>query len=234
LSGGGYAERVVVPAGQLLPLPDELAFEEAAALPEALCTVWMCLDLARARPGERWLVHAAASGIGTTALMAARELGLRTFALASADKLDRCLALGAEGVADRRGDWVAAVKSWAPQGVDLVLDPIAGESLARDQQVLGMGGRIVVIGLMGGASSMLDAGRLLVKRQQVLGTVLRARDDADKARIVAGVLRDLWTAVVAGRLRPVVDAVFPIEEAEAAHARISSDRTVGKVVLRVG
>lgn len=233
LSGGGYAEEVAVPAGQLLPLPPERSFEEGAALPEALCTVWMCLDLARARPGERLLVHAGASGIGTTALQVARELGLPAFATASADKLQRCHSLGAKGAADRRGDWVAAVKAWAPGGVDVVIDPVAGENLARDQQVLGVGGRVVVIGLMGGASSTIDAGRLLVKRQQVLGTVLRSRDEVDKARIVAGVRRDLWPAVEAGRIGAVVDAVLPVTEADAAHARVASDRTVGKVVLRV-
>ncbi len=236
LAGGGYAERVVCPAAQVLPIPNGVALADAAALPEVFATAWMVLvDEGRLRPGERVLVHAGASGVGTAALQLAAGLGARCFATAGgAAKLATCAELGAEGAHDRHaGPWRPAVEAWAPGGVDVVLEPVGGPYLADDQRVLAIGGRIVVIGLMGGRTAELDLGRLLVKRQRVIGTVLRSRPLEDRARIVAGVERDAWPLIASGRARPIVCARFPIARAAAAHSLVESNATVGKVILDV-
>lgn len=233
LAGGGYAERVVCPAAHAWPI-DDLPFEAAAALPEALCTVWMVLrDVAQIAPHERILLHAGASGIGTTALQVARVWGHPTFVTAgSVEKVARCRALGADGGAVRtEGPWAAAVRAWAPHGVDVIVDPVGGAYLEQDQEVLAVDGRIVVIGAMGGRKANLDLGKLLVKRQRVLGTVLRARSEEDKARIVAGVRAELWPLVRSRALWPVIDRVLPITAVDEAHAALAADGTVGKVVL---
>jgi putative PIG3 family NAD(P)H quinone oxidoreductase len=235
LAGGGYAPWVVAPAAQVWP-SGALDFAIAAALPEALCTGWMVLfDVARLLPGERVLLHAGASGIGTTAIQILRAFGHSVFVTAgSREKVDRCVALGAEGGAIRTaGPWVEAVLAWAPRGVDVIVDPVGGPYLEADQQVLAVGGRLVVIGLLGGRSAPLDLGRLLVKRQSVHGTVLRSRSDEDKARIVAGMRATLWPLVERGEVRPVIDRVLSIGDVERAHAALASDETVGKIVLLV-
>lgn len=231
LSGGGYAERVAVPAGQLLPVPADLDLVEAAAWPEALCTVWMALRVeAGLRPGERVLWHAGASGVGTVAIAACRVWGHPVAVSASPAKHPVCRALGADLVAPR-GDWEAAVRAWAPDGVDVIVDPIGGPTLEADQRVLARDGRIVVLGLMGGRTAPLDLGRLLVQRQRVIGTTLRSRSTAEKARIVAGVREGLWPAVADGRMRAVIDRILPLTAAEEAHAAVAADATTGKVLL---
>lgn len=236
LAGGGYGEEVVCPAAHAWPIPDDLPFTVAAALPEALCTVWMALrDVGRLAPGERILLHAGASGIGTTAIQAAKAWGNPVFVtVGSEDKLARCVSLGADGGAIRTaGPWGPAVRAWAPDGVDVIVDPVGAPYLEQDQDALAVGGRVVLIGLMGGRTAPLDLGKLLVKRQTVAGTVLRSRAIDDKARIVAGALRELWPLVLDGRVRPVIDSVVPVARVDEAHAAVASDRTVGKVVLTV-
>ena len=236
LAGGGYAERVNVPAGQLLPLGPDADLLRAAALPEVLCTAWVNLvDEAGLQPGERVLLHAGASGVGTTALQLCAARGCPTFVTVGSDaKVARCRALGAEGGHVRHeGSFREAVRAWAPDGVDVILDPVGGPYLEDDIACLASGGRLVVIGIMGGRRGTLDLGRLLVKRLRVVGSVLRSRSRAEKARIVAAVTADCWSDALAGDLAPPLDAVFPIAEAEAAHARLRSNETVGKLVLVV-
>lgn len=236
LSGGGYAEVVTCPAGQVLPVPDGLAMIEAAALPEAVCTTWMVLrDEGRLAPGERVLIHAGASGIGTTMIQVCRAWGNPCFVtVGTAEKVARCVSLGAEGGAARTdGPWEDAVRRWAKGGVDLIVDPVGGATTEAGQKVLATDGRIVLIGLMGGAEARVSLAALLMRRQRLVGTTLRSRVPAEKARIVAGVARDVWPWVASGRVRPIIDRTLPITEAAAAHEAIASNATVGKVVLVV-
>ena len=236
LSGGGYAEMVVCHASHVLPIPEGLDLTQAGALPEVFCTAWMVLRLeGDLQPGGRALVHAAASGVGTASIQLATALGAQAFATAgSAAKLARCRELGATGTASRHdGPWAPAVQAWAPDGVDVVLEPVGPAYLEQDQQVLAVGGRVVVIGLLSGREGTLDFGRLLVKRQRVIGTVLRARATQDKARIVEGVRQEIWPLVEQGRITPVIDRVVPITEAEEAHRAMQGNENVGKILLSI-
>lgn len=234
LSGGGYAEQVVCAAGHALPIPAGLDFAAAAALPEVLATAHLNLwTEAGARPGERVVLHAGASGVGTAAIQLCKALGNPCFVTVGSDeKLARCLQLGADAGANRRaGRWADAARAWAPRGVDVVLDPVGGAYLEDDVALLATGGRVVIIGLMGGRSAPLDLGRLLVKRLRVIGSVLRSRSDAEKDRIVADLRRVVWPLVERGEVRPVVDRVLPIRAVAEAFAALSSDTTFGKIVL---
>ncbi|HUR51008.1 MAG TPA: NAD(P)H-quinone oxidoreductase [Mycobacteriales bacterium] len=230
LGGGGYAERVAVPVGQLLAVPEGVGLVEAAALPEVACTVWSNLfQLARLQPGERLLVHGGASGIGTHAVQVASALGATvTVTVGSAQKAERALALGAaRAVLYREEDFVAA----GP--FDVVLDNMGAAYLGRNTDALAVGGRLVVIGLQGGTKAELDLGGLLRKRASVHATSLRARPLEEKAAIVTAVQEHVWPLVAAGEVRPVVDRVLPLEEVAEAHRVIEVSEHVGKVLLQV-
>jgi putative PIG3 family NAD(P)H quinone oxidoreductase len=230
LAGGGYAEKVAVPVGQLLPVPAGLSLVEAAALPEVACTVWSnVFQLAGLRPGERLLVHGGTSGIGTMAVqLAARHGAEVTVTVGSAEKARRALELGAtNAVLYKEDDFVTA----GP--FDVVLDNMGASYLARNVLSLATGGRLVVIGLQGGVKGELDLGMLLAKRATVHATSLRARPLAEKAEIVSAVLAGVWPAVAAGEVRPVVDRVLPLTEAAEAHRVVAASEHVGKVVLQV-
>ena len=237
LSGGGYAERVAVPAGQLLPVPAGLSLTEAAALPEVVCTVWSnVFDVAALRPGEVLLVHGGTSGIGTMALQLAVRHGARVLCtVGSPDKAARALELGAErAVLYRDEDFLQVVRAATDgHGADVVLDNMGGSYLARNVQVLATGGRLVVIGLQGGVKGELDLGRLLTKRASVHATSLRARPLAEKAAIVAAVRAQVWPALASGEVRPIVDRVLPLAEVEQAHRALEASEHVGKIVLQV-
>lgn len=234
LAGGGWAEHVVCPAGQALPLPRGVGLDGAAALPEVHATAWLNLVVEGGMSaGTRVLVHAGASGVGTAALQLARALGAEAVATASAGKLDACRAHGAVGAYDRRSDWAAGVRSRYPDGVDLVLDPVGATTLASDQAVLAIDGRLVIIGLLGGARAELDLGRLLVKRQRVVGSTLRSRSVAFKSALMAELERVVWPLLASGTVVPVIAEVHPMSAIEAACARLASDSVVGKVLLRV-
>jgi putative PIG3 family NAD(P)H quinone oxidoreductase len=228
LAGGGYAERVAVPAGQLLPVPAGLTLLEAAALPEAACTVWSNVGMAAGlRPGETFLVHGGGSGIGTHAIQVAKRVGATVVATAgSAAKLDRCRELGADVLVNyREDDFVAA----GP--VDVLLDSIGAKYLARNLDALATNGRLVVIGLQGGAKAELDLGKLLVKRARIIATTLRARPVEEKAAIVAAVRETVWPWVEDGSVEPVIDRVLPLRDAAEAHRLVEDSGHVGKVVL---
>jgi putative PIG3 family NAD(P)H quinone oxidoreductase len=236
LAGGGYAEEVVVPAGQVLPIPGNLSMHEAAALPEVFATAYLNLFMeARASLGERVLLHAGASGVGTAAIQLCQVRGNPCFVTAGqADKLERCRKLGAEGGWNRHdGSFVDAVKAWAPQGVDVILDPVGAGYLADNLSVLGLDGRLVIIGLMGGAEASVNLGIMMVKRQRIIGSTLRARSVAAKAAVMDELKAEVWPHIESGRIRPIVEEVIPIEEAERAHALVAADQTFGKVVLSV-
>lgn len=237
LTGGGYAELVSAPAAQLLPVPAGVSLVEAAALPEVACTVWNNLvQVARLSAGEVVLIHGGASGIGTMALQVARLLDARPMCTAgSAGKLARCRELGADvAISYRDEDFVARVREeTVGRGADVVLDHMGAQYLGRNVEVLAGDGRLVVIGLLGGRRGELDLGALLAKRASVTGTTLRGRPAGQKAAIVAAVRRDLWPAIAAGRVRPVVDRVLPLEHASEAHRIVEASEHVGKVVLKV-
>ncbi len=241
LAGGGYAERVAVPAGQLLPRPAGVELATAAALPEVACTVWSnVFQLAGLRRGESFLVHGGSSGIGTMAIQLAARAGARVFTTAgSAAKLAVCRELGADVAVDYRDeDFVARVREeTGGAGVDVVLDNMGAAYLARNVDALAVGGRLVVIGLQGGARAELDLGRLLAKRASVAATALRSRPldgPGGKAGIVATVRAHVWPDVERGVVRPVVDRRLPMSRAAEAHRVVEASEHVGKVLLLPG
>ncbi len=237
LPGGGYAEEAVVDAGSALPIPERLSFEQAAAVPEVFLTCFLNLfQIARAPGGGAVLVHGGGSGIGTAAIQLLREEGIRVIVTAgSAAKLERCRALGADLALDyHAGDFAPAVLEFTGgRGVDVVLDSIGAPYLASHLRCLAVGGRLVLIGLMGGARAELDLGALLLRRLQVIGSTLRARPVEEKAGIVRGFEERFGAALRQGRIAPVIDRVLPLEQAQEAHELLERSDHFGKVVLRV-
>lgn len=238
LAGGGYAEQVAVPDGQLMRVPRGVDLVTAAALPEVACTVWSnVVLLARLRAGEMLLVHGGGGGIGTFAVQAGVALGARVAVTAgSVEKLERCRELGAELLVNYRDDdFVDAVRgATGGRGADVVLDNMGAAYLARNVEVLAPGGRLVVIGLQGGARAELDLGLLMARRGSVSATTLRARPVEEKAAICAAVQAEAWPLVEAGAIVPVVDRVLPMSEAAEAHRVVAASDHVGKVVLVTG
>ncbi|MFJ5370634.1 NAD(P)H-quinone oxidoreductase, partial [Bosea sp. CER48] len=226
VSEGAYAEFVVVPAAQLLPVPRGLDPLAAAAVPEAACTVWSnVFDLGALKPGESLLVHGGAGGIGSFAIQAAKAIGARVFATAgSPEKLQRCRDFGADrAISYADEDFVAVVEAeTAGRGVDVILDNMGAAYLSRNVAALAFDGRIAMIGLQGGREATVALGAMMRKRASLFTTSLRDRPAKAKARIVAGVLRDLWPHLASGTVRPVVDRSFPLAEAEAAHRYMES------------
>ncbi|MFF9503356.1 NAD(P)H-quinone oxidoreductase [Streptomyces sp. NPDC014656] len=235
LVGGGYAERVAVPAGQLLPVPKGVDLATAAALPEVACTVWSnVFMIAHLRPGETLLVHGGASGIGTMAIQLAKAVGAKVVVTAgSPEKLARCAELGADVLIDYRAqDFVEELhKATGGAGADVILDIMGAKYLDRNVQALAVSGRLVVIGLQGGVKAELNLGALLAKRAAVMATTLRARPLEEKAAIVAAVREHVWPLVEGGTVRPVVDRTLPMPEAAEAHRVLESGAHVGKVLL---
>ncbi|MEU6022665.1 NAD(P)H-quinone oxidoreductase [Micromonospora sp. NPDC047134] len=237
LAGGGYAERVAVPAGQLLPVPDGVDLADAAALPEAASTVWSnVVQLARLAAGETLLVHGGGSGIGTFAIQLGTALGATVVATARAAKHDRLRALGAAHLIDyREQDFVEEVrKVTSGGGADVILDIMGASYLGRNVAALAYDGRLVTIGMQGGRKGELDIAALLAKRGTISATALRSRPLEQKSAIVRGVRDQVWPLVEAGRVRPVIDRRMPISEAAEAHRLVESNDHVGKVLLTIG
>lgn len=237
LAGGGYAERAVVPASQVMPCPKGLHMTEAAALPEAACTVWSNVhDIGRLQRGEALLVHGGAGGIGSLAIQLARQWGARVFATAgSATKRQRCMELGAELVIDYHNEDFEVVVRQATggAGVDVILDNMGAEYLGRNIDALGQDGRLVIIGLQSGREAPVHLGKMMGKRASLHTTSLRDRSVSAKQGIVAGVLRDVWPHIEAGRVKPVIDEVFRFEDIVAAHRHMEAGRHIGKIVVRM-
>jgi putative PIG3 family NAD(P)H quinone oxidoreductase len=238
LAGGGYAQRVAVPAEQLLPVPAGVGLATAAALPEVACTVWSNLVMtAGLAPGETLLVHGGSSGIGTMAIQVGKALGTRVAVTAGSQaKLDACRHLGADITINYRDqEFVEALRQQTNgAGADVILDLVGGPYLARNIAALAPNGRLVIIGLQGGTRAELDLGALLGRRASVIGTTLRGRPLHEKKEIVRQVRGQLWPMVVDGRVRPVVHTTLPITQAAEAHRLLESSAHVGKIVLRVG
>jgi len=234
LAGGGYAELVAVPAGQVVGPPPGADLVAAAGLVEVAATVVSNLDLAGLGAGQVFLVHGGAGGIGSFAIQYARSLGATVIATAgSSDKLDYCRSVGAQHAVSYREDWVAEVRAVAPDGVDVVLDNMGAKYLAAHQELLAIEGRLVVIGLQGGTKGTLDLGALLAKRASVHATSLRGRPVEEKAEICRRVVERIWPLLADGTIAPTPQTVFPLAAAAEAHAHLESGDNLGKVVLRV-
>jgi putative PIG3 family NAD(P)H quinone oxidoreductase len=233
LAGGGYAERVVVPAGQVIRPPAGIDLVTAAGLLEVAATVVSNLTLAGLRPGETFLVHGGAGGIGTFAIQYAHTLGALVFATAgTAAKLDLCRSLGAAAALDYHDDWVAGLrKATGGHGADVILDVMGAAYLDANVDALAGDGRLLVIGLQGGRKGTLDLGRLLAKRGSVTGTSLRGRPAEKKAAICAEVARSVWPLIEGGTIRPAPETRFPAVEVVAAHTRLASGENTGKILL---
>ncbi|WP_323743060.1 MULTISPECIES: NAD(P)H-quinone oxidoreductase [unclassified Rathayibacter] len=235
LSGGGYAEYVAVDAGLVLPVPAGIDLVSAAALPEAIATVWSNLVMvAGLGPDDTVLIHGGGSGIGTAAIQVASALGARVAVTAgSPRKLEACRSLGADILIDyHEEDFVQRVHAETDgRGVDVILDPIGGDYLARNIEALATGGRVVVIGNQSGALGSVDLGVLMRKRGAVHATTLRARPLDERREIVRQLRSQAWPLIAEGRVRPVVDDVLPLADAERAHERMRASRHIGKLLL---
>jgi putative PIG3 family NAD(P)H quinone oxidoreductase len=224
LGGGGYAQRVAVPREHVMPVP--VGLEEAAALPEAACTVYSNLTMAaQLRPHETVLVHGGASGIGTFAIQYAKALGAKVIATARAVKHDRLKELGADACIDYTSEDFSTVEA------DVVLDIMGASYLERNVRALKDGGRLVVIGLQGGRSGEVDLSALMGKRASIIGTTLRSRPKEQKTEIIRRVLSDVWPLIEEGRIKPVIDRRIPIADAGQAHRLVAANEHVGKVLL---
>ncbi|WP_137808231.1 NAD(P)H-quinone oxidoreductase [Pseudomonas sp. G(2018)] len=230
LAGGGMAEEVVVDGRHVLPVPDEMSLAEAAALPEVYATVWLNLfQLAALKPGEKVLLHAGASGIGSAAIQLCKAFGNPCWvSVGSAERLAYCEALGAQGGVVRTGD-LDSLSDLGP--FDVILDPVGGNYAALNLKLLAGDGRWVLIGLMGGREAKLDLAQVLAKRVQLLGSTLRSRDDQFKADLFSDLRLHVWPLFAEKRLSPQLSRAFPIKDAEAAFAELASNKVAGKLVL---
>jgi NADPH:quinone reductase len=234
LAGGGYAERVTVDSSLILPIPPTGGLHDAAALPEALATVWSNLRAAAFGPGQTLLVHGGSGGVGSVAVQLAHALGHRVLATAGgAERCERVRALGADVVVDHRAQDVtrAVLDATDGRGVDVVLDVLGGRALASNVRLLAEGGRLVVIGLQQGRRGELDLPALMARRGSVIATTLRDRPAEQKAAIMADVRAHVWPLVLDGRVRPVVHARVPLADAPRAHEMLESGEVFGKVLL---
>jgi putative PIG3 family NAD(P)H quinone oxidoreductase len=235
LPGGGYAEKVSVPAGMLMPLPDDWTFAQGTAVPEVWFTAYLNLFWeGKLQKGETILIHAGASGVGTAAIQLARNAGARVFVTAGTpEKRRRCRQLGAElAINYKEDDFVTAVQqATAGKGVDLILDPVGGSYLSRNVQSLAKFGRLVNIGLLGGAKGEMSVGLLLRNRLTLIGSTLRGRPLSEKIKLTQEFSRRVWPLLASSELQPVIDATFPIEKAQEAHRYVAQNRNTGKVIL---
>ena len=235
VTGGGYAEYCVAAASHCLPVPASLSLAEAAALPETLFTVWHnVFERGFARDGETLLVHGGTSGIGTMAIKLAKLFDLTVIVTCGSDeKCEAARQLGADHAINyRTADFVEQVKALTGgNGAELALDMVAGDYTQRNLDCLGVNGRLVTIAVLGGAQATVNMAGLMVKRQTITGSTLRARSDAFKAALAEEIERTVWPFVAEGLLRPAMDKAFPMREAAAAHARMEAGEHVGKIVL---
>lgn len=237
LAGGGYAEKVSVPSGQVLKIPEGFSFEQAAALPEVFATAYFNLYMeASLSVGEKALIHAGASGVGTAAIQICKVKGNPCFVTAGTkEKISRCIELGAEGGTVRTEEnFVEAVSKWTDNnGVQVILDPVGANYLEDNMKSLTLEGRLVMIGLMGGAKASINLGLLMMKRLRIIGSTLRAQPIPKKTEIMNNLKENIWPSLESGDIKPIIDTVIPIEEADKAHKLMESNQTFGKIILKV-
>jgi putative PIG3 family NAD(P)H quinone oxidoreductase len=237
LAGGGYAEKVAVPAAQLLPIPSGVDLVTAGGLPEVACTVWSNIVAAgRLSAGETFLIQGGSSGIGSHAIQVAKALGATVAATAGApDRLQRCRDLGADIVIDYHDDVPAALKeATGGHGADVILDNMGAKGLAANVEALAPDGRLLVIGMQGGTKAELDLNKLLRKRASITAMSLRGRPvegPHGKGRVVTGVREQVWPMLADGRVRPIVHATVPMDKAGEAHRQLEAGGVVGKILL---
>jgi putative PIG3 family NAD(P)H quinone oxidoreductase len=237
VNGGGYAEYCLAAAECCLPIPQGFSFIEAAALPETFFTVWSnVFERGKLSIGETLLVHGGGSGIGTTAIQLAKALGNKVYVTAgSEEKCQCCIELGADAAIDYRNEeFVERIKQLTSgKGVDVILDMIGGDYFPRNLQCLAVEGRLVQIAIQNGAKSEINLWSVMLKRQTITGSTLRARDDSYKGQIANQLHDKVWPLLANGQIKPVIDAVFPLAEAEAAHARMTNNQHFGKIILEI-
>jgi NADPH:quinone reductase len=235
LAGGGYAEYCAVPEGQCLPVPTGVSIRDAAALPEAIITVWANLfEPRRLFPGNLFLVQGGSSGIGTTAIQMALAFGARVATTAGSDeKCSFCLSLGAEVAANyRTQDWAAQLAGWSqPHGIDTILDMIGGDYFPRHIDLLATGGRLVHIATSHGSNVAVDLCAIMMKRLLITGSTLRSRSVEEKSSLARAVEQEVWPLFTNGQIRPIIDATFPLAQAADAHRLMESGRHIGKILL---
>lgn len=237
MAGGGYAEYAVAAEGSVVSIPQGLSFNEGASLPEVYATAWLNLFMeAGMQPGEKVILHAGASGVGTAAIQLCKAFGNPAFVTAGDDgKISECVKLGAQGGSNRHKEsFLEKALSFAgEQGVDVILDPVGGAYLEDNLKLLGLNGRLVLIGLMGGAKAEINLALLMIKRLRVIGSTLRARPNEEKAVVMSQLEERVWPKIEAGEIKPIVDSIFPINKVEDAYDLVGSDKTLGKVVLTI-
>ncbi|GAA3577121.1 NAD(P)H-quinone oxidoreductase [Kribbella ginsengisoli] len=237
LAGGGYAEKVVVPAPQVMPVPEGVDLVSAAALPEVVATVWSNVFMtAHLKEGETLLVHGGSSGIGTMAIQLGVAHGARVLCtVGSKDKMDFCHRLGAEvAINYKEAEWASVVnEATGKQGADVILDIMGAKYLQDNVKTLAYDGRLVVIGMQGGTKAELDLGRLMSRRGSITGTGLRVRSVAEKGQILAEVVGHVWPLVAAKKVRPVIQRTYPLEAVAQAHEALEQSNHIGKILLTI-
>ncbi len=235
-NGGGYAEYCILPATQTLPIPRGMSFIKAAAIPETFYTVWANLfQIGKAKAGDLVLIHGGSSGIGTTALMLCKQLGIRTFATVGSAEKCRAIAHLTDPINYREQDFAAAVLDQTQQrGVDVILDIVGGSYFAQNLDALARDGRLVIIGFMGGITAKdVNLQKLVLKRAIITGSTMRARTNHEKAEITAALIEHVWPLLAAGKCLPMIHATFPLHDVVKAHEMMESGDHVGKIILTV-
>ncbi|MEZ4634605.1 MAG: NAD(P)H-quinone oxidoreductase [Caldilineaceae bacterium] len=237
LAGGGYAEKVAVPAAMLMPIPGGWDFETAAAMPEVYLTAFLNIFMeANFQPGETVLIHGGASGVGTAAIQLVKAAGGTVIATAGkADKVQVCCDLGADlAINYNEDDFVAAAQDFTNNtGVDVILDMVGASYLARNISLLKIKGRLVFIATLGGSVGEINIGQLMGKRARLIGSVLRARPVAEKTEIVRRFRQQFWSHFEDGSMKPIIGSIYPVQEAQAAHDAMRAYENIGKIVLKV-
>jgi putative PIG3 family NAD(P)H quinone oxidoreductase len=237
LAGGGYAEFAAVDKGSVVKIPEGISLIEAASLPEVYATAWLNLFIeAKLSPKEKVILHAGASGVGTAGIQLCKAFDNPCFVtVGNADKLSACLALGASAGSNRHeGSFLDKGREFAGDtGVDVILDPVGGNYLMDNLELLGLNGRLVLIGLMGGGAAEINLAHLLIKRLRLVGSTLRARPLSEKAEVMRQLVEKVWPKISAREILPVIDTTFAIADVEEAHELLALDNTIGKIVLRV-
>ena len=235
LGGGGYAEYVTCPEFHAIEKPKNLNWIEAAAIPEVFATCWLNLFMeASMKAGDKVVFHAGASGIGTAGIQLAKTFGCESFVTAGTkEKIDFCINLGASNGEVRSKDIFSKIKDWAPNGVDIILDPVGGNYFERNLEVLGIEGKLIIIGLMGGTKTELNLGLLMIKRQKIIGSTIRARDEKTKNAVMTELSNKLIPHLEVGEIKPIIHQSLPFEDCLEAHRIMESDENIGKLILEL-
>ncbi|HJL95365.1 MAG: NAD(P)H-quinone oxidoreductase [Gammaproteobacteria bacterium] len=233
LAGGGYAEYVACPEFQAIPKPKNLNWEEASALPEVYATCWLNLFLEGGlQSNNKILFHAGASGIGTAGIQLCKAFDCESFVSAGTqEKVDFCIALGASGGTVRGDNMFEEINNWSPNGVDIILDPVGANYFEDNLKCLALEGKLIIIGLMGGIESNINLGHLMMKRQKIIGSTIRARSEEHKKIIMQDLHKKVWPLFESGNLKPIIHKILPIDDAEKAHKIMEDNLNIGKLVL---